>query len=153
MLKIELDDKPLKLSLEAITKELKHPKTLYGILGETLKKTHAQRFKDQKTPTGEKWTPLATATLKRKQARGFSSLILKQRGYLSDKLAYNTTDHSLEFGSSEKYARIHHKGGDAGRGKKVKIPARPWLGVSEKDKDLLLQKARTHLTNQLLKKA
>ncbi|TRC69050.1 phage virion morphogenesis protein, partial [Mannheimia haemolytica] len=36
-------------------------------------------------------------------------------------------------------------GGKAGRGKKVTVPARPWLGVGDKDEQLLLRKAEWHL--------
>jgi phage virion morphogenesis protein len=34
-----------------------------------------------------------------------------------------------------KYARIHQLGGKAGRGRKTRLPARPYLGISEEDKE------------------
>ena len=40
---------------------------------------------------------------------------------------------TVKLGSNVEYARIHQKGGMAGRGRKVKIPARPYLGVSKED--------------------
>ena len=38
-------------------------------------------------------------------------------------------------GSNLPYARIHQKGGKTGKGHKVDMPARPYLGVSEEDMD------------------
>jgi phage gpG-like protein len=38
-------------------------------------------------------------------------------------------DGSVIFGSNMVYARIHQQGGQAGRGKKSFIPARPYMGV------------------------
>ena len=55
----------------------------------------------------------------------------------------------MEFGSDAKYARLHQFGGNAGRGKKVKIPARPWLGIGERDGEKLLKKATALLQRQI----
>ncbi len=40
------------------------------------------------------------------------------------------TRNSVTVGSRLKYAAIHQFGGQAGRGKKVTIPARPFIGMS-----------------------
>ena len=83
------------------------------------------------------------------QKKGKSTKILRQDGYLSDKTAYNYNDKNVEFGSDAKYARLHQFGGKAGRGGKVTIPARPWLGVSEQDEQKLLRKATALLQRQI----
>ncbi len=75
--------------------------------------------------------------------------MLRQDGYLSDKTAYNYDDRGVEFGSDAKYARLHQFGGNAGRGKKVTVPARPWLGVNKKDEQQLLTKANALLQRQI----
>ncbi len=112
---------------------------------ETLKKIHTARFKAEQDPDGNNWKPLASSTLALKRKRGKSTKILRQDGYLADKTAYNVTSDNVEFGSQEVYARLHQFGGKAGRGKKVTVPARPWLGVGDKDEQLLLRKAEWHL--------
>jgi phage virion morphogenesis protein len=38
-------------------------------------------------------------------------------------------------GVNKVYAAIHHFGGPAGRGRKVTIPPRPYLGLSEADRE------------------
>lgn len=145
MIKITLNDTQAVKSLQQIANQLEQPRRLYGILGETLKKIHTARFKAEQDPDGKNWKPLADSTLALKRKRGKSTKILRQDGYLADKTAYNVTNDNVEFGSQEVYARLHQFGGNAGRGKKVTVPARPWLGVGKNDETLLLEKARFHL--------
>lgn len=146
MIKITLNDTQAVKSLQQIANQLEQPRKLYGILGETLKKIHTDRFKAETDPNGNKWETLDDRTLALKRKRGKSTKILRQDGYLADKTAYNVQADGVEFGSQEKYARLHQFGGKAGRGKKVTIPARPWLGTGDKDDQLLLRKAEWHLS-------
>lgn len=146
MIKITLDDLQAVEKLRKIANQLENPRRLYGVLGETLKKIHTDRFKAEIAPDGNKWQPLSSRTLELKRKRGKSTKILRQDGYLADKTAYNVRNDGVEFGSQEIYARLHQFGGKAGRGKKVTIPARPWLGAGEKDEQLLLRKAEWHLS-------
>ena len=141
MIKISLNDTQAAQQLSNIARQLKQPRKLYGVLGETLKKIHAERFKQEVDPQGNNWQPLSAKTLAHKQKKGKSTKILRQDGYLSDRTAYNYNDKNVEFGSDAKYARLHQFGGKAGRGKKVTIPKRPWLGVSQNDEQKLLRKA------------
>lgn len=161
MLKITLNDNQAIQKLTGIASQLQHPRKLYGVLGETLKKIHADRFKAEISPDGKKWQPLSPIT---REIKG-NDQILKQGGYLSQKTAYNYDDNRLEFGSDAKYARLHQFGGiirpkkskqlKFGKGnntvyaKQSKIPARPWLGVNAQDKQKLLKKATTLLQRQI----
>lgn len=149
MIKISLNDTQAVEKLHRIASQLKQPRKLYGVLGETLKKIHAERFKQEVDPQGNGWQPLSAKTLARKQKKGKSTKILRQDGYLSDRTAYNYNDKNVEFGSDAKYARLHQFGGKAGRGKKVTIPKRPWLGVSQQDEQKLLRKATALLQRQI----
>lgn len=149
MIKISLNDTQAVQQLNNIAHQLKQPRKLYGVLGETLKKIHAERFKQEVDPQGNNWQPLSAKTLARKQKKGKSTKILRQDGYLSDRTAYNYDDKNVEFGSDAKYARLHQFGGKAGRGKKVTIPKRPWLGVSQQDEQKLLRKATALLQRQI----
>lgn len=149
MIKISLNDIPAAQQLHNIARQLQQPRKLYGVLGETLKKIHAERFKQEVDPEGNNWQSLSPKTLTRKQKKGKSTKILRQGGYLSDKTAYNYNDQNVEFGSDAKYARLHQFGGKAGRGKKVTIPKRPWLGVNAQDEQKLLRKATALLQRQI----
>ncbi|BFU65378.1 phage virion morphogenesis protein [Rodentibacter abscessus] len=159
MIKITLNDTQATQQLNGIARQLKHPRKLYGVLGETLKKLHQARFEAEVDPQGKKWQPLSPIT---QQIKG-DNRILKQDGYLSQKTAYNYDDNRLEFGSDAKYARLHQFGGTItpkkakrlkfGKSnvfaKKAVIPARPWLGVSRSDEQKLLKKATALLQRQI----
>ena len=149
MIKISLNDIQAAQQLHNIARQLQQPRKLYGVLGETLKKIHAERFKQEVDPEGNNWQSLSPKTLTRKQKKGKSTKILRQGGSLSDKTAYNYNDQNVEFGSDAKYARLHQFGGKAGRGKKVTIPKRPWLGVNAQDEQKLLRKATALLQRQI----
>lgn len=154
MIRISLDDTQALQKLSEITKQLQNPRQLYGIFGETLIAQHKDRFDAQTSPDGKKW----------QQTQSWyksSGKILQQRGYLRNTLRYQIQTDGLEFGSNRPYAAIHHFGGvikpkrkkalklgakaEFGFAKQVKIPSRPWLGVSNKDGDVLLKKTENYL--------
>ncbi|MDX3962749.1 phage virion morphogenesis protein [Pasteurella multocida] len=51
---------------------------------------------------------------------------------------------SAEVGTNEPYAAIHQFGGMAGRGRKVKIEARPFLILTQQGKDDILEDAQNY---------
>lgn len=104
------------------------------------------RFKTETGPDGEKWAPLADATITRRLKKyGNAPLtILRMRGILAGSINYQVSGSRLEVGTggeAEDYAAIHQHGGKAGRNRKVKIPARPYLGFSDDDMDMIEEEA------------
>lgn len=93
MIKISLNDTQAVEKLHRIANQLQHPHKLYGVLGETLKKIHTERFKQEVDPDGNKWKPLSPLT---QEIKG-NDKILKHRGYLSERTAYNYNDNGVEF--------------------------------------------------------
>lgn len=55
---------------------------------------------------------------------------------------------SVSWGTNVLYGAIHHFGGRAGRGHRARIPARPYLGVSDDDRAELV-----NIENDLLQRA
>lgn len=51
---------------------------------------------------------------------------------------------STEVGTNEPYAAIHQFGGKAGRGRKVDIPARPFLVLTPQDEDDILEDVQAY---------
>lgn len=51
---------------------------------------------------------------------------------------------SAEVGTNEPYAAIHQCGGKAGRGRKVDIPARPFLVLTPQDEDDILEDVQAY---------
>lgn len=52
--------------------------------------------------------------------------------HLYDSYVYQLVNGGIALGSNKAYAAIHHFGGETGRGHKTKLPARPVMGVGER---------------------
>lgn len=113
-------------------------KRMHKQVGEALVSNTQLRFMDQQTPEGIPWRPT--------QRGGH---ILNKRGLLSSSVTYRATDKLVEVGTNSIYAAIHQFGGvikaknkkflkfKTSRGwvqkKKVRITARPFIGISKED--------------------
>lgn len=115
-----------------------------------------QRFEDEVDPTGKKWKEHSDATKgifekrrgKMKSAKkraAYSPRILRDRGDLYDSITHVVRGRELTVGTNRVYARIHQLGGQAGRGRKVTIPARPYLGVSKEGEKEIVHIIADHL--------
>lgn len=103
-------------------------KQLLSTIGDTLVSSTSKRFEEGRDPAGKAWEPSARA-----MEQGGKTLA--DTGRLMQSVDYAVTPDSVMVGSNVTYARIHQLGGKAGRGHKVTIPARPYLGVSKQDKE------------------
>lgn len=118
---------------------------LMDSIGEALVSSTLKRFQDEKTPEGEKWEPSARAAAK-------GGKTLSNTGDLMKSIDKYATSSKVMVGSNKEYARIHQLGGTVRpkkgkflkfRGldgedvfaKEVTIPARPYLGISDDDRE------------------
>ncbi len=67
------------------------------------------------------------------------------KGQLASSVNTQYHDHSAVIGSNLDYAAIHQLGGKAGRNKKVEIPARPYLKLTDDDFEEILQQITLYL--------
>ena len=67
-------------------------------------------------------------------------------GQLASSVTTQYDDDSAVIGSNKDYARIHQLGGDAGRGKKVKIPARPYLFLVDDNFKEIITECKNYLS-------
>lgn len=131
-----------------------------------------ENFKAQASPDGTPWKPLSAVTLhlglgrnkgwKRNgylSARGTRYLqgkrILWEHGDLEGSVHSQATKESVTIGTGGHipYAAIHQFGGQAGRGRKVSIPARPYLALNrgselelaERDRSMVIELIRERL--------
>lgn len=119
---------------EALERMLRLVPTLQPVMeefGGILEASSQERFEDEKDPEGNPWPRLSDATLKQ---RGDDAKILRDRGHLVQSITSSASRLEVAVGSNKTQARIHQLGGQAGRGKSVEIPARPYLGVSADDR-------------------
>ena len=115
-------------AIERAARRLADRKRLMATVGEALVSGATQRFVDEEDPQGKKWTPSQRAEREGGKTLTDTARLLRSLDYAatSDKVMVGA-------GSNVKYASIHHFGGQAGRGQKTTIPARPYIGVSRVD--------------------
>lgn len=140
-IKIVVDDKQLRETLAKLEKAVLDLTPVFRKITGTLAYETERNFAEQGRP---KWPSLSQSTkdarigrmgakgeAKKRKGEGIRLMILQDDGQLA---ASVTTDYDRSMaviGSNKDYARIHQLGGQAGRGRKVTIPARPYLPVTE----------------------
>lgn len=85
-----------------------------------------RRFRTSTGPDGQQWLPSERAV----ETDGKT---LVDRGHLRDSVTYVVGRSQVAIGTNIEYGAIHQFGGQAGRGRKVTLPARPYLGISGQD--------------------
>jgi len=115
-------------------------KNISGIMMDSVE----ENFEKEGRP--DKWQELAKSTIKQRKKKGhWPGRILQVRGELTSSITSYYDSDSAVVGTNKVYAAIHQFGGDAGRGKKVKIPARPYLKLIEKEIYQILLQAKYYL--------
>jgi len=125
MAEITLSIKELQGLLGRLSKALENKTPLLRRVANTLQNGTEESFDKQASPFGEKWKPNAPKTLQKKRG----NKILIESGLLSQSFTQKVTGSSAQVGTNKQYAAIHQFGGKAGRGKKVSIPARPFMPI------------------------
>jgi len=127
IVKAEYNDSEIQNILNALSKaSMPNLLAIAEFAGGELDYISKKAFEQEKDPIDEKkWEPL-----KKPRRDGSTNPILNYGGQLKRSLIFNAfPDGSVIFGSNMIYARIHQEGGQAGRGNKANIPARPYMGV------------------------
>lgn len=132
------NDRGLRRDLRRRVARLEDKSPLLKSIGEAMLPRINKRFKDERGPDGKRWAPLSSRTIEARIKRyGNSPLtILRMRGHLAGSINYQVAGDTLKIGTNDDvsdYAGIHQFGGKAGRGRKVTIKARPYLGFADDD--------------------
>lgn len=102
-------------------------------VGALLEASTRERIATEKTsPDGAAWAPWSDRHAGTRKA---SHSLLVQDNHLLTSLQNYTEAWTVRVGTNLVYGAIHQFGGEAGRGRKAKIPARPYLGLSEADRE------------------
>lgn len=107
-------------------KNMANHQALMNSVGEALVSNTIDRFQKEETPEGAQWEPSGRASNE-------SGQTLTDTARLKKSIDYAATSDLVMVGSNTVYARIHQLGGQTGKGHKVTMPARPYLGVSKAD--------------------
>ena len=145
MIRIDIDDLEVRQALERLQRRVGDLTPAMEDIGELLIETTKERFKTSTAPDGGRWAPNKPSTLARKKS---NRPLIGETKSLSTQFSYRAGRASVEIGSPMLYAAIHQLGGQAGRGRKVTIPARPFMGLSESDKRAVLEIIEDHLAGR-----
>ena len=153
-------------ALTALAAKGKRFDALMRVVAGDLEATTSLRFTDGVAPTGQPWLPLSEATRRARARRGagrgrgrgakIARALLGPRqplldtGRLRNSITSVYDSRSATIGTNVVYAPVHQFGSKrAGRGRRTRIPARPYLGLSAADKRQILSRVRSYLAGDL----
>jgi phage virion morphogenesis protein len=147
---VRIDDAELRKAIDRVIDHMADLTPAMQEIGDYMITATRDRFDTETAPDGSKWAALSPRYAARK-ARMRSVVdggkrILAKRGTLRDTIRYKASRSDVVIGSNEVYAAIHQLGGQAGRGRKATIPARPFLGISPQDQEEILRILGDYIT-------
>jgi phage virion morphogenesis protein len=135
-IKISSKDFGIRRRLGGMDRRLHNLKPALQTIGEIGLTSIQRNFEEEGRP--RKWKPLRPATIRQREREGkWPGQILIRRGVgggLLGSIYYQAGRSRLVFTAKKIYAAIHHFGGEAGRGRKVTIPARPFMMLQTEDR-------------------
>lgn len=163
VVEVTLTQDEITRALAQIEAHLSDMTPLMQDIGDLLQNSTTERFGEGKDPDGNAWAPKSQATIARQrkgEAKGANASIdfrplFGPSRRLSSEIHYQADAKSVEIGSSLIYAAVQQFGATKGQfgtmanGAPVPwgdIPARPFLGISEDDKNGIIQTITEYLT-------
>ena len=143
-IEIEFDNKEVHEKLLNLAKRTENLRPLMKNIAGIFASATEENFKNEGRP--DKWTELSEATKKqRTKQKKWPGQILQVSGQLASSISTQYDDESAIIGSNLDYAAIHQLGGQAGKNKKVEIPARPYLKLTDDDFNEILDATEHYL--------
>jgi phage virion morphogenesis protein len=125
-IQVKIEDEPLRVLLSALNKKMGNMTPVMKTIGEIVRSSVIRNFEQERDPAGAKWKPSVRAMIS-------GGKTLTDRAILRNSLNVRASSNKVSVGTNIVYAAIHQFGGKAGRGRKVSLPARPFLGVRDDD--------------------
>lgn len=145
---IEIDDEEILAALRRLQNHSSNLRPVLRKIGDNLKESTKRRFASKTAPDGHAWLSNAESTQWARKKLPGGGYSIKGRddplidgGTLGDTIAYQLFGHDgVQIGSPMKQAAMMQFGGDKSEFHQLwgDIPARPYLGVSEDDKNNIL---------------
>ena len=165
---VTVDDARVQAVLGKIAAGTRNAGPLWRMIGEDLVQSTKERFATSTAPDGSKWDGNSQTTmdayigrisgaykkngeLSKKGAKAIAGKrpLVGRSKMLAEQIHYNVTDGGLEVGSSMIYSAMQQFGGRKADWPHLwgDIPARPFIGLSDKDVDNIEASALDYLTN------
>ena len=143
-IEIKIDNNDVERKLLELAQKSENLRPLMKNIAGIFASATEENFKNEGRP--DKWTELAEATKKqRTKQKKWPGQILQVSGQLASSISTQYDDESAVIGSNLDYAAIHQLGGQAGKNKKVEIPARPYLKLTDDDFNEILDATEHYL--------
>jgi len=163
-----IDDREIMQALSRLDTRARNMTPAMKAIGEYMIRRTQERFSSEKDPEGKPWKPHAAVTLPmawRRKGRQTHTAVRKQvsaafsryaagRKILTGEtrnlrsIAYDAGPDFVNVGTtppSKDYAAIQQLGGKAGRGHKVTIPSRIFLGINADDRAEAIRIMKDHM--------
>lgn len=142
-IEVKLDNKEVQDKLLKLASKCENLRPLMKNIAGIFTYSTEENFKKEGRP--DKWVDLSESTKKqRTKKRKWPGQILQVSGQLASSVnTYYDNDSSI-IGSNLVYSAIHQLGGQAGKNKKVKIPPRPYLKLTDDDFDEILHETQKY---------
>lgn len=148
-IEIKIDNKAVNEKLLELANRSENLRPLMKNIAGIFASSTEENFKEEGRP--DKWVDLAESTKKQRtkkqktKKQKWSVKILQVEGQLASSVSTQYDDNSAVIGSGEDYAAIHQLGGKAGKNKKVSIPARPYLQLTQEDLNEIIEIVEKYL--------
>jgi phage virion morphogenesis protein len=127
--RITVNDRELSQVLRRLARIGAEPGRFLRPIGLQLINSTRERARREVSPDFTPWPELTPAYAAKKRG----GHMMRESGNLLGSLTREVEGNTLRVGTNRIYAAIHQFGGRAGRGRKVTMPTRPWLGLSRDD--------------------
>ena len=143
-IEIKIDNKDVEKKLLELAQKGENLRPLMKNIAGIFASATEENFKNEGRP--DKWTEFSEATKKqRTKQKKWPGQILQVSGQLASSISTQYDDESAIIGSNLDYAAIHQLGGQAGKNKKVEIPARLYLKLTDDDFNEILDATEHYL--------
>lgn len=143
-IEIKIDNNDVERKLLELAQKSENLRPLMKNIAGIFASATEENFKNEGRP--DKWTELSEATKKqRTKQKKWPGQILQVSGQLASSISTQYDDESAIIGSNLDYAAIHQLGGQAGKNKKVTVPARAYLKLTDDDFNEILDATKNFL--------
>lgn len=143
-IEIKIDNQEVERRLQEIAKKSSNLRPLMKNIAGIFASATEDNFAEEGRP--DKWIDLSEVTKKQRKKIGkYPGQILQVTGQLASSVNTYYDDDSAIIGSNLAYAAIHQLGGQAGKNKKVTIPARPYLKLTDDDLEEIMESVEKYI--------
>lgn len=144
---IRFDDAEVRRGLNRLLRAAEDLSPAMREIAATLGDSAKESLARQAAPDGAPWKPLTKGAVAARRRRGKGPRpVLELSGDLFGSIQTEHDERSATAGTPSEYAAIHQFGGTPGMPPgPAAVPARPFLGVRDEHRDMILDTVRNHL--------